>query len=98
MRAVLLTCLMAAFADAALAQTIFKCSDGRSVTYSNTVCDKLGLQLTGEVEDRVTSLPSPPVAPAVGKKSQQANPGKEADLTKGATAKPSNPMLDVLRK
>ena len=44
---------------AAGAQTMYKCLDGRSVTYSNTPCEKLGLKKAGEVADRVTTLPSP---------------------------------------
>jgi len=100
MRVLLWIILVAGFPHAGLAQTIFKCTDGKGVTYSNTACDKLGLKQAGEVEDRVTTFPplpatAAPAAPA--KKPPAPGPAGEADTSKGG-AKSPNPMGDVLRK
>ena len=37
--------------------TVYKCSDGKAVTYSNTPCDKLGLNSSGVVADKVSVMP-----------------------------------------
>ena len=87
---------------AAGAQTMFKCLDGKSVTYSNTPCEKLGLKKAGEVADRVTTLPSPVPAAAkapVTKGAQPgAVPGNEVDLPKTSTTRPVNPLIEKLSK
>ena len=89
---------------AAGAQTMYKCLDGRSVTYSNTPCEKLGLKKAGEVADRVTTLPSPAPAAAAAKapaaKSAPAGtvPGNEVDLPKTSTTRPVNPLIEKLSK
>lgn len=87
---------------AAGAQTMYKCLDGRSVTYSNTPCEKLGLKKAGEVADRVTTLPSlaPAAAKAPAAKSAPAGtvPGNEVDLPKTSTTRPVNPLIEKLSK
>ncbi|MEI6720091.1 MAG: DUF4124 domain-containing protein [Betaproteobacteria bacterium] len=87
---------------AAGAQTMFKCLDGKSVTYSNTPCEKLGLKKAGEVADRVTTLPSlaPAAAKAPAAKSAPAGavPGNEVDLPKTSTTRPVNPPIEKLSK
>jgi len=90
------------------AQTMFKCLDNRSVTYSNTPCDKLGLKMVGEVPDRVTTLPAgAPIAaaktPAATKNQPGVAPGKgvpgnEIDLPKTSTTRPVNPLTEKLAK
>ena len=87
---------------AAGAQTVFKCLSGKSVTYSNTPCEKLGLKTAGEVADRVTTLPA--VTPATGKATASKGPqpgtvpGNEIDLPKTSTTRPVNPLIDKLAK
>ena len=87
---------------AAGAQTMYKCLDGRSVTYSNTPCEKLGLKKAGEVADRVTTLPSPAAAaakaPAAKSAPSGAVPGNEVDLPKTSTTRPVNPLIEKLSK
>ena len=91
---------------AAGAQTMFKCLDGKSVTYSNTPCEKLGLKKAGEVADRVTTLPSlAPAAAAAAAKAPAAKsapagavPGNEVDLPKTSTTRPVNPLIEKLSK
>ncbi len=88
---------------AAGAQTMFKCLDGKSVTYSNTPCEKLGLKKAGEVADRVTTLPSPvpaaaAKAPAAKSAPSGAVPGNEVDLPKTSTTRPVNPLIEKLSK
>ena len=87
---------------AAGAQTMFKCLDGKSVTYSNTPCEKLGLKKAGEVADRVTTLPSlaPAAAKAPATKPAQPGtvPGNEVDLPKTSTTRPVNPLIEKLAK
>ena len=87
---------------AAGAQTMYKCLDGRAVTYSNTPCEKLGLKKAGEVADRVTTLPS--LAPAAAKSPSTSGaqtgavPGNEVDLPKTSTTRPVNPLIEKLSK
>lgn len=88
---------------AAGAQTVFKCLDGRSVTYSNTPCEKLGLKTAGEVADRVTTLPAIRPAPAATKNQPGAAPGNvvsgnEVDMPKTSTIRPVNPLMEKLAK
>ena len=87
---------------AAGAQTMYKCLDGRSVTYSNTPCEKLGLKKAGEVADRVTTLPSPAAAAAKAPAAKSAPagtvPGNEVDLPKTSTTRPVNPLIEKLSK
>ncbi len=87
---------------AAGAQTMFKCLDGKSVTYSNTPCEKLGLKKAGEVADRVTTLPSPvpaaAKAPAAKSAPTGAVTGNEVDLPKTSTTRPVNPLIEKLSK
>ena len=87
---------------AAGAQTMYKCLDGRSVTYSNTPCEKLGLKKAGEVADRVTTLPSPAAAaakaPAAKSAPAGAVPGNEVDPPKTSTTRPVNPLIEKLSK
>jgi hypothetical protein len=88
---------------AAAAQTVFKCMDGRSVTYSNTPCEKLGLKTVGEVADRVTTLPAIRPAPAAAKAPSAAAPGNvvsgnEVDVPKASAIRPVNPLMEKLAK
>ena len=87
---------------AAGAQTMYKCLDGRSVTYSNTPCEKLGLKKAGEGAERVTTLPSPAAAaakaPAAKSAPAGAVPGNEVDLPKTSTTRPVNPLIEKLSK
>jgi hypothetical protein len=85
------------------AQTMFKCLDGNSVTYSNTTCEKLGLKAVGEVPDRVTTLPTgAPFATTKGPAAQKPQPGvapaNTVDMPKAATIKPVNPLIEKLAK
>ncbi len=84
------------------AQPVFKCLEGKSVTYSNTPCEKLGLKAAGEVPDRVTTLPSgaPSMAAGAGpaKPPAGAVPGNEVDLPKTSTTRPVNPLIEKLAK
>lgn len=95
-RLVLLAAMLAA--GPAGAQTVFKCLDGKSVTYSNTPCDKLGLKSAGEVADRVTTFQSPVPAAPGARKPAAVVPGNEVDLPNPAATRPVNPSIDKLTK
>lgn len=87
----------------AAAQGIVKCLDGKTVTYSNTPCEKLGLKPAGEVKDRVTTLPmsSPAAAKALtapAKNQPGVAPGNEIDMPKTSTLKPVNPLIEKLAR
>ena len=95
-RLVLIAAMLAA--APAGAQSVFKCLDGKSVTYSNTPCEKLGLKSAGEVADRVTTFQAPLAPAAPAKKASPAVPGNEVDLPKTSTTKPVNPLIEKLSK
>lgn len=81
------------------AQTVFKCLEGKAVTYSNTPCEKLGMKTAGEVADRVTTLPAVSAAkPPTAQKPQASVPGNDVDLPKTSTTKPVNPLIEKLAK
>ena len=44
----------------AIAQELFKCTDGVSTTYSSTACEKLGLKPSGPIRDRLTVINNNP--------------------------------------
>jgi hypothetical protein len=85
---------------AAGAQPVFKCLDGKSVTYSNTPCDKLGLKSAGEVADRVTTFQSPAPVPAApgARKPPATAPGNEVDAPNPAATRPVSPLIEKLAK
>ncbi len=93
-RVVLLASLLAA--GPAGAQAVYKCLDGKSVTYSSTPCDKLGLKPGGEVADRVTTFQSP--VPAKKPAPAPAAPANEVDLPKTSSVRPVNPLVDKASK
>ena len=103
-----LAVLATVWPPAAMAQTeVYKCGDGKSITYSSTPCEKLGLTSAGAVRDRMTVINnSPPAA------KQDASKGQEAAKPQATTAdtdeqrarkaasviKPVNPLIDRLLK
>lgn len=93
-RVALLASLLAA--GPASAQAVFKCLDGKSVTYSNTPCDKLGLKPGGEVADRVTTFQSP--VPAKKPAAAPAASPNEVDLPKASSVRPVNPLIEKASK
>lgn len=100
-RGCLLFCVAALLPGAVSAQTMFKCLDGTAVTYSNTPCEKLGLQSGGTVADRVTVLPTVKPPAAREKAPSAAGPGtakseNSADAPKASPVKPVNPMTEKL--
>lgn len=85
------------------AQTVFKCLEGRSITYSNTPCEKLGLKQGGEIQDRVTTIPATKLAPAKdaggsGKRPPTAKSENDVDMSKSSTLKPLNPLIEKLAR
>jgi hypothetical protein len=100
---VLLAAVVAsASARSALAQAeVYKCTDGRSTTYANTTCEKLGLQPSGAVRDRLTVIgnglptakPETPKPPAT-----TADEEEERSRKRAAGVKPVNPLIDRLSK
>ncbi len=86
---------------AVLAQPVFKCLEGRSITYSSTPCEDLGLRPGGEIKDRVTTVPSvkrPASATALPQKPTSARPENDVDLPRPPTVKPVNPLIEKLAK
>ena len=82
-----------------LAQSeVYKCTDGSRVTYSSTVCDKLGLKSAGAISDRLTVISGdqPAARPAQAK----AAPEDEEQKARKAAAgmKPVNPLVEQLLK
>jgi hypothetical protein len=104
-KTIVLTLLLLPFA--AGAQTLYKCTDPRGqVTYSNVPCDKQGLKLDRTVtDDRVTTMPLPPVQkppakpPAQAADAQKDAKDDDADVRKpAARVKPVAPVIDKLVK
>lgn len=98
-----LGCLGVGIPSTATSQAVFKCLEGRSVTYSSTPCAELGLKPGGEIRDRVTTVPAVarPSASSASPLSQKAPAGRtenDADLSKTSTLKPVNPLIDKLAK
>ena len=91
--------------------TVYKCTDGKTVTYSNTTCEKLDLKSNGVVADKVSIMPGPPVAPAARPAADKAGAksvDKAAGKAAGGTALdaeaiprpvvPANPVIDKLMR
>lgn len=102
-REVLLICLGMAMPCTAMGQAVFKCLEGRSITYSSTPCAELGLKPGGEIKDRVTTVPAVKRQPAADQSPQlQKSPigrsENDVDLPKTSTLKPVNPLIDKLAK
>ena len=99
------------WAAAVLAQTMYKCVDGkRRVTYSNISCEKQGLQDAGSIADRTTSMlftdpPKPaasterPDAAKTAVKPPASGAADEAETGRGAAqVKPVSPLIEKLTK
>lgn len=102
-RGMVLICLGMAMPCTARSQAVFKCLEGRSVTYSSTPCAELGLKPGGEIRDRVTTVPAVkrPSATDPSTLSQKTQAGRtenEVDMPKTSTLKPINPLIDKLAK
>lgn len=86
------------------AQPVFKCLEGKSVTYSSSPCTELGLKPGGEIKDRVTTVPAVSRPAATGKsaeggeKTSAARTSGDIDLPRSATIKPVNPPVEKLPK
>ena len=91
--------------------TVYKCTDGKTVTYSNTPCEKLDLKSNGVVADKVSVMPGPPAAPAARPAADKAgakSADKAAGKAEGGTALeaetvprpvvPANPVIDKLMR
>lgn len=81
-------------ADAAAAE-LYKCTDGKQVTYSSASCEKLGLRSAGQIKDKLT------VVPAERRAAQTAQPKKKDDIADEERArkdavklKPVNPLIE----
>ena len=95
--------LAASVPNPVAAQAVFKCLEGRSITYSSTPCEKLGLKQGGEIQDRVTTMPAPKLAPAKegrgpGKKPSTAKSANDVDMPNTSTLKPLNPLSEKLAR
>ena len=94
--------ILALWAAAGAAQTMYKCTDTRGrITYSNETCEKQGLKDAGIVADRVTSMPfTAPPKPAAGK--EAAKPPASRDdvetVQRGTQVTPVVPLLEKLSK
>lgn len=68
--------------------TVYKCSDGKAVTYSNTPCDKLGLNSSGVVPDKVSVMPGgvPEAAKAAAAKAAPESAAKSGAATAPASS------------
>jgi hypothetical protein len=102
-REVVLIGLGMAMPCTAMSQAVFKCLEGRSITYSSTPCAELGLKPGGEIRDRVTTVPAVKRPSAAGPStlSQKAPAGRtenDVDMPKTSTLKPINPLIDKLAK
>lgn len=103
-RAVVWILLAAGTQGAAVAQPVFKCLEGRSVTYSSSPCDELGLKPGGEIKDRVTTVPAVRRPAASGKpeeggaKARAASADNGVDVPRPAAIKPVNPLVEKLLK
>lgn len=93
---------------AGIGDTVYKCTDGKTVTYSNTPCEKLDLKSNGVVPDKVSvmpgSSPEPAARPAAAKAAGKAEGGKsEGGKAQEAEAVPKpvvppNPVIDKLMR
>ena len=105
MRGVLFA-LLALWAAAGAAQTMYKCTDARQrITYSNETCEKQGLKDAGKVADRVTTMPhTEPPKPAARVDSAKATASRGKDDEEagrgggGTQIKPAVPLLEKLLK
>lgn len=98
-----LGCLGVGIPCTAMSQAVFKCLEGRSITYSSTPCAELGLKPGGEIRDRITTVPAVtrPSASSASPLSQKAPAGRtenDVDLPKTSTLKPVNPLIEKLAK
>lgn len=84
-----------------LAQTgLYKCTDGKSITYSSSSCEKIGLKPGGEVRDRLTVVPGAQPASKSSQPQQKANTEDEEQRARKAasTVQPINPLIQKLLK
>ena len=82
------------------ADTVYKCTDGKTVTYSNTPCEKLDLRSNGVVADKVSIMPGPPPEPAARPAAGKAAAGgstQEAEAVPKPVV-PANPLIDKLMR
>lgn len=89
------------WAAASQAQTMYKCMDSQKrVTYSNITCEKQGLQDSGPVADRTTSMPFTPPPKPVPRAEPAKNPVPASDDAEvgrgGAQVKPISPPIEKL--
>lgn len=84
-----------------LAQTgLYKCTDGSSITYSSSSCEKIGLKPGGEVRDRLTVVPGAQPAPKSTQPPQKGSAEEEEQRARkaAATVQPINPLIQKLLK
>ena len=84
-----------------LAQTgLYKCTDGNSITYSSSTCEKIGLKPGGEVRDRLTVIPGGQPAAKSAPTQQKADTDDEEQRARkaAATVQPVNPLIQKLLK
>ena len=91
--------------------TVYKCTDGKAITYSNTPCEKLDLKSSGVVSDKVSIMPGLPAEPATRPAADKAGArapdkaaakagggaGLEADAVPRPVV-PANPVIDKLMR
>ena len=96
---VLWLAVLAISGQTSLAQTeLYKCTDGRNITYSSSGCETIGLKSAGPVRDRLTVVPggqpaSKPAPPQV--KSNAADEERRANKD-ASTTRPGNPLNQKL--
>ena len=90
-----------------VADTVYKCTDGKAVTYSNTPCEKLDLKSNGVVPDKVSVMPGLPADKAGAKSAEKAADKAAGKAPAGAgleaeappkPAVPANPVIDKLMR
>ncbi len=68
---------------------LYKCTDGRSTTYSSTACDKLGLRSAGSIRDRLTIIGVGKPVPTLD---AVAGQGGITDAAEARTLKQADPV------
>jgi len=90
-----------------------KCTDGKQITYTNEPCEKTGLNSAGPIKDAVTVMPVAPKlqkesSEKPGKEQGDSdetprnkapmNDASGADVSREATIKPVNPLVNKMLK